>query len=147
MSADDEDRTTEIGLFNYAVSYWRSAQALRKAKIKATHPEPVICFLYYHAVELFLKSYLRLHKANLLELRKWGHDVNILAKKCRSHGLEFDPHEEEVFDLIRGDMMKARYLKVEYFRRVRLEALERTATWLYEEIGTAMKEKGWLILF
>lgn len=140
MSVDDEDRTTDIGLFNYAVSYWQSAQALRKIKIEATHPDSVICFLYYHAVELFLKSYLRLHKANLWELRKWGHDVNILAKKCRSHGLEFDPHEEEVFGLIRADMMQARYLETGHFQRAGFEALERTTKWLYEEIAIAMTE-------
>jgi len=137
---NSEDQTTDIGLFNYAVSYWRSAQALQKIKIDATHPKTVICFLYYHAVELFLKSYLRLHKANLRELRKWGHDVKILAKKCHSHGLEFDPHEEEVFDLIRGDMMQARYLKTGYFQRAGFEALERTTKWLYEEIAIAMNE-------
>jgi len=113
---------------------------LQKTKIKATHPKVVVCFLYCHAVELFLKSYLRLHKANLRELLKWGHDINILAKKCRSHGLEFDPHDKEVFDLIHGDMMKARYLKTGYFQPARLEALERTTKWLYEEISIAMKE-------
>tara|TARA_B100000315_G_C14101398_1_gene373923 strand:- start:42 stop:470 length:429 start_codon:yes stop_codon:yes gene_type:complete len=137
---DDEEKTTDIGLFNYAVSYWRAAQALRGIKIEATHSKAVICFLYYHAVELFLKSYLRLHKASLRELRKWGHDVNILAKKCHRHGLEFDPHEEEVFDLIREDMMKARYLKTGYYQRAGFEALERTTKWLYEEIAIAMTE-------
>ena len=142
MSANDEDGTTDIGLFNYAVSYWRSAQALQEIKLKATHPESVVCFLYYHAVELFLKSYLRLHGATLDELRKWGHNVNTLAKKCQRHGLEFDPHEQEVFNLIRKDMMKARYIETGYFKRAPLEALERTATWLHEEIGEAMKGAG-----
>ena len=142
MSADDEDRTTDIGLFNYAVSYWRSAQALREIKLNATHPEPVVCFLYYHAVELFLKSYLRLHGATLKELRKWGHDVTTLAEKCRPHGLRFKSFDQTVFDLIDGDMMKARYLKTGTFQRPKLEALERTTDRLWEEISIAMDEKG-----
>ena len=34
----DEDRTNEVGLFNTAECYWKSAAALYEAKVKASHP-------------------------------------------------------------------------------------------------------------
>jgi hypothetical protein len=50
-----EDRTNDVGLFNMAESYWKSAAALHEAKVKASHPLSPVLFLYYHAVELYLR--------------------------------------------------------------------------------------------
>jgi hypothetical protein len=39
----DDDRTTPLGLFNYARSYWQSGVLLHDASAKVTHPDaPVI---------------------------------------------------------------------------------------------------------
>jgi hypothetical protein len=57
----DEDRTNEVGFFNTAETYWKSAQALYNAKVKATHPLSPVLFLYYHAIELYFKAFLRGH--------------------------------------------------------------------------------------
>jgi hypothetical protein len=52
--------------------------ALQKAQVKATHPDDPICFLYFHAVELYLKSFLRAHGASVEELRtKYGHRLDL----------------------------------------------------------------------
>ena len=47
-----EDRTTALGLFNYARSYWRSAEQLLASKPDVSHPDAPILFLLYHAIEL-----------------------------------------------------------------------------------------------
>ena len=63
---DDDERTNAIGLFNTARSYWRSAEHLNAAGVKVTHPEAPVTFLFCHAIELYLKSYLRGTRNDLL---------------------------------------------------------------------------------
>jgi len=70
MEADDEHRTNSVGLFHTAESYWRSAVALREAKVRATHPDNPIRLLYYHAIELYLKAFLRQHHSVCRRLRE-----------------------------------------------------------------------------
>ena len=65
----EEDRTNELGLFNTAESYWKSAATLYDAKVKASHPMSPVRFLYYHAVELYLKAFLRGNGHSAKELR------------------------------------------------------------------------------
>jgi hypothetical protein len=47
MSKYDEDRTTPLGLFNTAESFWRGAGALKKVKVRSTHADHPVYFLYY----------------------------------------------------------------------------------------------------
>ncbi len=58
--ADQDERTNSMGLFNVDEAYRLSAEELRKARVDAGHAEHPIRFLYYHAVELYLKALLRL---------------------------------------------------------------------------------------
>jgi hypothetical protein len=44
----DDDRTTPLGLFNYARSYWQSAVLLHNARAKVTHPDAPITLLLAH---------------------------------------------------------------------------------------------------
>jgi hypothetical protein len=59
--ADDNERTNSMGLFNTAEAYWMSAVALQAAKVRAGHASQPVRFLYYHAIELYLKAWLRQH--------------------------------------------------------------------------------------
>jgi hypothetical protein len=56
----DRDRTTPLGLFNYARSYWQSAVYLHRPRVKVRHPDAPITLLLAHAIELYVKSFLRL---------------------------------------------------------------------------------------
>ena len=57
--ADQDERTNSMGLFNVAEAYRLSAEELRKARWMLVTPS-TRSFLYYHAVELYLKALLRL---------------------------------------------------------------------------------------
>jgi hypothetical protein len=57
---NDDDRSTPLGLFNYARSYWQSAVLLHHARAKVTHPDAPVTLLLAHAIELYLKVFLRL---------------------------------------------------------------------------------------
>jgi hypothetical protein len=56
---DSDDRTSAVGLFNTARSYWHSAVYLNDASLELTHPLAPVTFLFYHAIELYLKADLR----------------------------------------------------------------------------------------
>jgi len=45
----EEDRTTSLGLFNFAEAFWRAAQVLAEAKIKGGHARTPVSFRYYHS--------------------------------------------------------------------------------------------------
>ena len=78
---DDEERTNAVGLFNTARSYWRSAESLTGAALEITHPRAPITFLFCHALELYLKAYLRGTGHSVADLKQKGHRI---AKFCKT---------------------------------------------------------------
>jgi hypothetical protein len=95
-----DDRTTALGLFNYARSYRASADCLLSAKLKVPHPHAPLTFLYYHAIELYLKAYLRSQNHTVDDLKKVGHSVNKIFAKVQSSGLILDDEDKEVLALM-----------------------------------------------
>lgn len=150
LSVDEEkeieERTTAFGMFNMAESYMRSARALHKARVMATHPESPVSFLYYHAIELYLKSYLRLHGTTVKELasRKFGHRTCCLTEKAATLGLEFMDEDLEIFSLMASTdaIIRSRYLQTGSFTRPTVAALDRVCRSIREPIGQSLKEAG-----
>jgi hypothetical protein len=140
---DEDDRTTGFGLFNFAHSYWRSAAVLQTFKVKATHPHDPIWFLYCHAVELFLKAFLRAHGASVKELRnKYGHNIFRLAEAAEKAGLHFDDEDREVTTLMDQMGTTLRYIRKGGFSRPTLEALDRTCKSFHESVADLLKSQG-----
>jgi len=75
----NDDRTTALGLFNYARSYRSSGDYLLAAKLKLTHPSAPMSFLFYHAIELYLKAHLRSQNLSVVQLKKIGHNIKELS--------------------------------------------------------------------
>jgi len=93
----NETQTTARGLFHLAHSYWRSAAALKRRAVAATHHGDVVWFLYCHAVELYLKAFLRGEGVSVKDLhRKFGHSFPKLANAAEQSGMRFDDEDREV---------------------------------------------------
>lgn len=143
MGNEDEDRTTAFGLFNFAHSYWKSASALTKAKVRATHAHDPIWYLYTHAVELFLKAYLRAKGATEDDLRKkYGHKVSTLAADAEKDGLHFDDEDREVVGLMDQLGTTLRYIRRGPWTRPSLEALERTCRSFHQSVAEELLKQG-----
>lgn len=86
---DIDERTTPIGLFHYAHSYAASAICITEQEIDAVHPDAPIRFLFSHALELYLKSFLLLRGITMerLRSREFGHDLVKLAEEAQQHQL------------------------------------------------------------
>jgi hypothetical protein len=84
----DDDRTTPLGRFNYARTYWQSAVLLHHARAKVTHPDAPVTLLLAHAIELYLKAFLRLRGVGIEQVRTtFGHDFKSLVDETSSRGL------------------------------------------------------------
>ena len=101
-TTDEDIRSSPLGFFNVAESYWAGAAALERAELKTTHPNSPISFLYYHAIELYLKAFLRLHGHSAKELRgkKFGHNTCCLSERAVARGLRFDDEDLQVLSLM-----------------------------------------------
>jgi hypothetical protein len=109
---DDDERTNSMGLFNMAQAYRLSAMALEKANVKTGHAQSPIRFLYYHALELYLKALLRQKHSVEAMREKFGHKTKKLVKEAVNLGLVPDDEDHDVFSIM-GDtdtVIETRYI-------------------------------------
>src|SRR5262245_25883847 len=109
---DNDERTTAVGLFNTARSYWRSGVHLSSADLRVTHPHAPVTFLFCHAIELYLKAHLRGAGQSVAALKKIGHRVADLANAASRAGLALGPEESEILSHIDQEdvAIEARYI-------------------------------------
>ena len=100
--------------------------------------------LYYHAIELYLKSFLVLNGKDEVFLRKVGHDLKRLSELCGELGLPLSPQDEKIFSLIQehGNAMLARYLKPVLIKSPTFDTLEQIISNLDTEVGIALELAG-----
>lgn len=111
--ADQDERTNSMGLFNVAEAYRLSAEELRKARVDAGHAEHPIRFLYYHAVELYLKALLRLRHDVETIREDYGHKTLRLVREAENLGLLVDDEDRQIYELM-GDtdaVINSRYIR------------------------------------
>jgi DNA-binding transcriptional ArsR family regulator len=141
---DDDERTNAIGLFNTARSYWRSAAYLSAANLEVSHPAAPVTFLLCHAIELYLKAYLRATKCTLAQLKQLGHRVAKLAKAASDSGLQLEAEQAEILSHIdEADVaIEARYIVTGFKDRPTNEALSSVAEQLDKDIAAALTGRG-----
>ena len=144
---DDEERTNAVGLFNTARSCWRSAEHLNAASLKVTHPQAPVTFLFCHAIELYLKAYLRGTGSDLARLRKLGHRVAHLAKAATESGLDLgQEHFEILAHVDDADVaIEARYIVTGFKRVPTNEALSSVAEQLDHAVCAALTKRGFAL--
>lgn len=144
---DDRDRTNAVGLFNTARSWWRSAEHLNAAALKVTHPQAPVIFLFCHAIELYLKAYLRGVETSLAQLKKVGHRVADLAKAASESGLDLRPEDFEVLAHIdETDMaIESRYIVTGFKTLATSEALSPVAETLDRAVCAALSKSGFAV--
>ncbi|HML08288.1 MAG TPA: hypothetical protein VK430_09215 [Xanthobacteraceae bacterium] len=141
---DHEERTNALGLFNTARSYWHSAEHLNVTRLKLTHPQAPVRFLFCHAIELYLKAYLRAGVCSLAELKKIGHRVDELANVAAQSGLVIEPADVEILSHIHdADVaIEARYIRTGFKELPTDAALSSVSAHLDQLVCTALADKG-----
>jgi hypothetical protein len=140
----DDERTTALGLFNTARSYWRSAEHLNVSQVKVTHPQAPVTFLFCHAIELYLKAFLRGRGRSIKDLRKWGHNVATLAATAQADGLGLEaPSVETLSHISDADVaIEARYIVTGFKTIPTVDALAHVAEELDEVVARDLAKLG-----
>jgi len=115
--ADEESRTTAMGLYNTACSYYLAARELEKLGLRGTHPRMPVLLLCFHTIELFLKSFLRLtHSVAQLSSRDFGHKLPDLAEAARANKLFIAKKDVGLITMCDLDLVfGARYIKTGFY--------------------------------
>ncbi len=142
----DEPSNTAVGYFNYAHSFAESAVSLQNQRITATHPDAPIRFLFAHAIELYLKSYLITNNVSMDDLQnKFRHNLLKLANKSNTLGLGLDQADLEIFKHLNStdNAITSRYIRIGAHKVSPLEALHHTCCRLHSGIvEAAYKDSG-----
>ena len=144
----NDDRTTALGMFNCARSYRASADHLLQAKLKVPHPHAPMTFLYYHAIELYLKAFLRSHGLTVAQLRQVSHNIRELSTEVQSRGLVLDDEDKEVLETMAeaNNVIRSRYIQTGAYTRPEEEALSRTCAALEEQVANAFAKSGIVVI-
>lgn len=139
-----EERTTEIGLFHFARSYWRSAEQLRASKPDVTHPDAPILFLFYHAIELYLKAFARNAGYDLKRLKNISHRIAEAGQAAQKEGLELTPDDFELLRLIDSsdNVVRTRYITTGAHSRPEENVLADFCTYLDKAVGEKLIKDG-----
>jgi hypothetical protein len=144
----EDDRTTPLGLFNYARSYWQSGVLLHHTRPKVTHPDAPVTLLLAHAIELYLKSFIRLRGVGTEEVKSsFGHDFKKLVEEASSRGLSLGKEEIDIAAILteQESIRRSRYIETGYYRRPGMAALSRTCQGLDQSVSAALRDAGMTI--
>lgn len=115
-----------IGWFLFADSYFVCGNTLRPHAAKLRFDNPVT-YLFFHAMELYLKAFLQLKGMPEQELRsrRLGHDLVALSNRAEELGLTVSEAVKEVLAhaVLEDEPIEARYLVPGAKHRLTLDAL------------------------
>jgi hypothetical protein len=142
--ADTVDRTNAIGLYHYGLSYRFAADALGALKLPTPYPDGPRELLYFQAIELFLKAYLRNVGLTALSLKAMGQNTRELEQTFTKHGGFLQDEDRAVLAVMdRGDAIaRSRYSVTGPITKPILGALSLTAKNMAETVRTALKNAG-----
>jgi HEPN domain-containing protein len=97
-------------------------------------------FLYYHAIELYLKSFLRFHGISAKQLQSIRHNYRSLLSQASKRGLVLGELENEVLSMLDGKTWsRSRYLEIGFFQYPSLSALSETSKSLRQKVAKVLR--------
>jgi hypothetical protein len=99
---------------------------LHDARAKVTHPDAPVTLLLAHAIELYLKAFLRLRGVGIEEVRtSFGHDFKKLVDEASSRGLSLGKEEIDIAAILteKESIRRSRYIETGYWERITMSSL------------------------
>ncbi|WP_157934107.1 hypothetical protein [Microvirga ossetica] len=142
---------TPSAWFYLAHAYLYDAATLSAApKPAGGHYEAPVRYLYFHAIELFLKAYLRLKgiEEKKLKYSPYGHNLNSLANEAEKLGLFIGKRVRLVCDATDDfdDPLDARYIKTGRRRALLTYKLHEAARDLQSRVEQSLNAAGIMTL-
>lgn len=156
IEADNEARTTSLGLFGSACEYFAVAVAVAaNDKLGADQRRFGIAlmpvnFLIGQAVELALKAYLREAGATLKDMRSLGHDLELSFREAISKGLviSWDATDQTMVSLLNQQYRPREFQYIKTGSKVfpQIEPLSKTTAKLLKAVGDQVPDaKGFFL--
>jgi hypothetical protein len=144
VQSDEAARVATLALFNSAEGYRNAAVHLNLANLKGAHKESPVRFLYYCAIEQYLKSFLYGQFVAPAELRNTNYrrNVSVLANEAQALGLSVDDEDKKILMSLTTALLPARYIKTGYHNSASIDALERISNNLRIKVGEALGSFG-----
>jgi hypothetical protein len=138
---------TPLAWFHVAHAYLHTAAVLNAApKPKGGFYESPVRFLYFHAIELFLKAFLRLKGMEDAELanRAFSHQLAILPDEAERQGLLIGKRVRLVCDAARDfdKPLQTRYIKTGAKSELPTTRLHEAARDLQGRVAQALRSSG-----
>lgn len=111
--------------------------------VDATHWNAPVYFLYFHAIELYLKAFLYANGVPLKELEsRYGHKAEKLAKKAEEFQLELNPKGKEVIRLMAetDSVISSRYIRIGTHTRFPLMVYDDLCRYLHQHTVKTVAE-------
>ncbi len=118
--------------------------ALRAAKVRHGHADNPVRWLYRHVLELYLKALLRTKHSPKALQKKFGHNIERLAKEAEAFGLAVMDEDRAVFANIDSSnaIIEARYIKTGSKTWETFEALNRACDSIRQSVGEILHQSG-----
>jgi hypothetical protein len=143
---DLDQRTTDVGLFMLAESYMTCAVKLIENRPRGLRFNAPLEFLIFHALELYLKSFLRRTGLSVPELasRKYGHNFPELIEAATVRGLQLRDLDIARLQFSSEEELpiQARYLITGFKQVISLEDLVDTARNVRGPVGEFLIAAG-----
>ena len=141
----EDDRTTPLGLFSLILGIWR---AIARCKGEGDPSDAPVTLLLAHAIELYLKAFLRLRGVGIDEVKNsFGPDFKKLVDEASSRGLSLAKEEIDIAAILteKESIRRSRYIETGYHQRPGLAALSRTCQGLEHSVSAALRDAGMTI--
>jgi hypothetical protein len=132
-------------LFDQAEAYWLSAVALDATDVQSELASQPVRHLYYVAIELYLKAYLRLHGHTLDELDgKFRNDFRRIRRRCEAFGLKFAGSDKRTLEYFIHTpvCVRTKFSTTHYYSAPALSALNDLCCSLHERIHMEIGSRG-----
>jgi hypothetical protein len=135
----EAEGATPFGIFLLADDFLTAAATtMANSRVRTGGPVRLLCF---HAIELFLKSYLREQGQDIATLRAFGHRLGEMATSAESCGLKLSTSTNTKLDRLteRNDYVRVRYMVVDTTDDIKPNAVLALTKDVREAVRVALK--------
>jgi len=145
LAEEDDHRRRPEGHFHIAESYFLNARRLRTFK-HVGHTDHGVRLMYYTALEVYLKAFLRFCGLSTRELagRDLGHRYCCILERAGDFGFDVDEEDKAVLYYLSysDERERVRYIETGSATWIDLDALDRTCWSVRELVFDRLKAAG-----
>lgn len=145
MTAGPKDRVSSNGILHFAMAYHRAAVILALDRTKPPFRDVPIVYLLRHAIEMYLKAYLRHRGESVADLKgRYSHRLQKALDACSTAGM---PVTDSVAFCVKlldaaGSSERFRYFESGMMQQPTITTLHRACSQLRDHVHAVLAADG-----